>query len=287
MPVQFTEEDFDQVLSGNFVTKVVYLPNPEYQELALAGVDTLVSTRLDPGVDPIREASRRGAILAVVRLGNKDLQSAAANGEAVANGIAQTGFHAPVGGCRVPRSPGTALRRAPIGVNAGMPQGYYISGVTGPEYGRPMCGTPIGLVGPPHIPLGTPAGLQDYTIVNHTHVCMPEPTHGIRVDVKQEPGYSAPTPPNHVRIVEKTSGPGGCANGQPCNNASEACEQAPACPIGPAPACQAAPSRLARWKRPPSRNKNWSITNERVSSPLSLWERARMRAESSEAQPSP
>ena len=54
VPIQFTEEDFDQVLSGNFVTKVIYLPNPEYQELALAGVDTLVSTRLDPGVDPIR-----------------------------------------------------------------------------------------------------------------------------------------------------------------------------------------------------------------------------------------
>ena len=74
IPVQFTEEDFDQVLTGNFVTKVIYLPDPEYQELALAGVETLVSTRLDPGVDPIVEADRRGAILAIVRLGNKDLQ---------------------------------------------------------------------------------------------------------------------------------------------------------------------------------------------------------------------
>ena len=74
IPVQFTEEDFDQVLSGNFVTKVIYLPDPEFQELALAGVETLVSTRLDPGVDPIVEADRRGAILAIVRLGNKDLQ---------------------------------------------------------------------------------------------------------------------------------------------------------------------------------------------------------------------
>ncbi len=73
IPVQFTEEDFDQVLSGNFVTKVIYLPDPEFQELALAGVETLVSTRLDPGVDPIVEADRRGAILAIVRIGNKDL----------------------------------------------------------------------------------------------------------------------------------------------------------------------------------------------------------------------
>ncbi len=74
IPVQFTPEDFDQVLTGNFVTKVIYLPDPAYQELALAGVETLVSTRLDPGVDPIVEADRRGAILAIVRLGNKDLQ---------------------------------------------------------------------------------------------------------------------------------------------------------------------------------------------------------------------
>ncbi len=74
IPVQFTEEDFDQVVSGNFVTKVIYLPDPEFQELALAGVETLVSTRLDPGVDPIAEADRRGSILAIVRMGNKDLQ---------------------------------------------------------------------------------------------------------------------------------------------------------------------------------------------------------------------
>src|SRR6185436_2015554 len=73
IPIQFTEEDFDQVLSGNFVTKVIYLPDPEYQELALAGVETLVSTRLDPGIDPIVEADRRGSIMAIVRIGNKDL----------------------------------------------------------------------------------------------------------------------------------------------------------------------------------------------------------------------
>jgi hypothetical protein len=74
IPVQFTEEDFDQVTSGNFVTKVIYLPDPEFQELALAGVETLVSTRLDPGVDPIAEADRRGSILAIVRIGNKDIE---------------------------------------------------------------------------------------------------------------------------------------------------------------------------------------------------------------------
>jgi hypothetical protein len=74
VPVEFTDEDFDQVQAGNYVTKVIYLPDPKFQELAIAGVETLVSTRLDPGVDPVLEANRRGSILAVVRMGNVDLE---------------------------------------------------------------------------------------------------------------------------------------------------------------------------------------------------------------------
>src|SRR6516162_1983673 len=38
IPVEFTDEDFDQVMTGNFVTKVIYLPDPEFQEPALAGI---------------------------------------------------------------------------------------------------------------------------------------------------------------------------------------------------------------------------------------------------------
>ena len=75
IPVQFTAEDFDQVVDGgNFVTKVIYLPDPKFQELAIAGVETLVSTRLEPGVDPILEADKRGTILLIVRLGAIDLE---------------------------------------------------------------------------------------------------------------------------------------------------------------------------------------------------------------------
>ena len=66
IPVQLTAEDFDQVLDGgNFVTKVIYLPDPKYQELAISGVETLVSTRLKPGIDPILEADKRGTILLI------------------------------------------------------------------------------------------------------------------------------------------------------------------------------------------------------------------------------
>ena len=72
IPVQFTTEDFDNALNSKPVTEVIYLPDPEFQELALLGVATLVSTRLEPGVDPIVEANRRGAIIAVVRLQPKN-----------------------------------------------------------------------------------------------------------------------------------------------------------------------------------------------------------------------
>jgi hypothetical protein len=88
IPAQFTEEDFDQVTAGNFVTKVVYLPEPKYQELAISGVETLVSTRLEPGVDPILEADRRGTILMIVRLGGINLEMS--NGSSMAPGFDAT-----------------------------------------------------------------------------------------------------------------------------------------------------------------------------------------------------
>jgi hypothetical protein len=75
VPISFTEEDFEQVAAGNFVVKVIYLPDPQFQDLAATGPDEVVSSRLEPGVDPIIEARRRGSILAVVRLGNIDLEA--------------------------------------------------------------------------------------------------------------------------------------------------------------------------------------------------------------------
>jgi hypothetical protein len=75
VPVSFTDEDFEQVANGNFVVKVIYLPDPQFQDLAAVGPDEVVSSRLEPGVDPIHEAQRRGSILLVVRLGNIDLEA--------------------------------------------------------------------------------------------------------------------------------------------------------------------------------------------------------------------
>ena len=71
LPVQLTEEDLDQVASGNYLVKVIYLPDPEFQQVALAGIESLVTSRLDPGTDPVAEADRRGTILAVIRIGNR------------------------------------------------------------------------------------------------------------------------------------------------------------------------------------------------------------------------
>jgi hypothetical protein len=225
IPVQFTEEDFDQVSSGNFVTKVIYLPDPEFQELAVAGVETLVSTRLDPGVDPIVEADRRGAILAIVRVGNKDLQLPMPAG-VEGGSVEQVGYACPIPGAQMTGGP------VPMGMTVGspttMPYSNYISGVTMPQYGMPTCGTPIGLPGPPHVPLGVPAGLQKHVIVNHTRVNLPEPTEKFRIDVKQQPGYGYPKPVDHVRIVERPESPLGIFR-QPEGNRHETTKDS--CPV--------------------------------------------------------
>jgi hypothetical protein len=76
VPITFTHEDFEQVNSGNFLVKVVYLPDPFNQDLAtVVGPNELISTRLEPGLDPIVEAQKRGTILLIVRMGNIDLQA--------------------------------------------------------------------------------------------------------------------------------------------------------------------------------------------------------------------
>ena len=202
IPFQLTDEDLDQVTTGNFVTKVVYLPDAEYQELAVAGVETLVSTRLDPGCDPVVEADRRGAILAIIRIGTKDLESGGAGSLAGAGG----------GGAGGGTSGGT-----PIGVAAplGMPCGgdpsqlppAFLSGMTAPEYGMPITGTPIGLPGPAHIPLGVPAGLRRHTITNHTKMHIPPPTRDLKLHVQQSPGLSYPKPAHRAYVSERSDVP--------------------------------------------------------------------------------
>ncbi len=75
VPVSFTDDDVEQAIAGNFVVKVIYLPDPQFQDLATAGPDEVVSTKLEPGIDPLQEAQRRGSVLAIIRLGNIDLEA--------------------------------------------------------------------------------------------------------------------------------------------------------------------------------------------------------------------
>ena len=205
VPIELTEEDFDQILSGNFVTKVIYLPDPEFQELALAGVDTLVSTRLDPGVDPIVEADRRGAILAILRVGNIDPELPGENpaGPMAGGGrVMPVSYEAAMAAGMGPLPPGMGPAPAPVmGMNP-----PHVAGMTAPQYGMPMSGTPIGLPGPPHIPLGAPAGLQKHIMRDWSIHNIPGPTEKVRINMRQQPGYSYPKPANRAYIVEKNQG---------------------------------------------------------------------------------
>ncbi|MEN0111208.1 MAG: hypothetical protein AAF805_10855 [Planctomycetota bacterium] len=220
VPVQFTEEDFDQVVAGNFVTKVIYLPDPEFQELALSGVETLVSTRLDPGVDPVAEADRRGSILAVLRIGSKDLGTAGGGYDGTVmpatygEGYDNCGPDGYVSGPSMGGVPmaGPAMGGGMAGggmAPMGMPTAGFAPQPTpphlvqgAPQWGMPHTGTPIGLPGPPHIPLGSPAGLRKHVMKNRTRVVLPEPNNAVKVSVKHRPGINYPQPVNSVKIDE-------------------------------------------------------------------------------------
>jgi hypothetical protein len=213
IPVQFTDEDLDQILAGNFVTKVIYLPDPEFQDLAMSGVSELVSTRLDPGVDPIAEADRRGSILAILRIGNLDLQLP---GQmlAMGPGVEQAQYYegeAPYQGPGCAPGAGGYGPAGPMGApSAAMPPvapPHLISGVNGPQWGMPSVGTPIGLPGPPHIPLGHQAGLTSHTMKNRTRILMPPPVHKMKMTVKQRPGMNYPRPVNNVNVSEVNRAP--------------------------------------------------------------------------------
>ncbi|MFO1096199.1 MAG: hypothetical protein U0992_23265 [Planctomycetaceae bacterium] len=210
LPVRLNEEDLDQVETNNFVTKVIYLPDAKHQELAVAGVEELVSTRLQPGLDPVAEADRRGTIMAVIRIGNMDLEMPAQMGGAVQ----QTAYEAD-------GSKGQFAPPAPIGHFAHngstVPGDMMMGGPGGPAqppydpilaqsgammYGMPYTGTPIGLAGPPHIPLGRPASLQSHTVRNTSDDQLPRPVENMLIDVKHNPPVRMPPPVSYVQYEE-------------------------------------------------------------------------------------
>jgi len=207
LPLRLTDEDLDQIETNNFVTKVIYLPHPKYQELAIAGVEELVSTRLDPGLDPVAEADRRGAIMAVLRVGNMDLEMAEGQNIAGGRGLQQVSHVDGMEGQHVPPAPISSLGANPGGgvpgaILTAAPAGPGVP-VNGPMWGYPRVGTPIGLQGPPHIPLGRPAGLKSHTVRNLTDTSLPDPVDNMLIDVRHEPGISVPPPVKHIEYTEQ------------------------------------------------------------------------------------
>lgn len=222
VPVELTDEDLDQVESNNFVTKVIYLPDPRFQDLAVVGLaETLISTQLEPGVDPVAEADRRGTIMLVLRMGNMDMEMPAARGgnddtALLPYGVTPASYEAPDGeqGQHVPPMPigtaGSGSLQVPgptIAASSGMPGMPAQSPVAGmgplPAWGMPMTSTPIGLPGAAHLPFGRPAGLKSHTIINHTDVDLPKPVDHLLIDVEHEPGIRLPKPVKHIEYSEK------------------------------------------------------------------------------------
>lgn len=219
IPMQLTDEDLDQVETNNFVTKVVYLPEQKFQELAIAGVETLISTQLPPGVDPVSEADQRGTIMAVMRVGNMDLEMPSHVDGVTAiedgRGVTLTNYEAKVDGnegqhippmpiapAGTPSAvPGTPLMGGPS--YPGMPPSPLVAGMTAQKWGMPRTATPIGLPGPPHIPLGGNPSLKSHTIINNTKMELPDPVDHFAISVKHQPGYRLPAPVRHVEYTEK------------------------------------------------------------------------------------
>ncbi len=214
VPVEITNEDLEHVRSNNMVTKVIYLPDPQYQARAIAGVETLVSTTLDPGIDPIQQAEKMGTVMVVLRVGNKEIDFEEAKTIDAAGNVQPVNFVV-YDGDAGQYSPPTPIATIPgdvqgvpgamIAAGGGMP-GQPIVPVAGmgptPAWGMPMTGTPIGLVGPPHLPLGGPAGLQSHTIRNRSQNRIPEPVDHMLIDVEHDPGYSIPEPVRHIQYKE-------------------------------------------------------------------------------------
>ena len=222
IPLEITEEDLEHVFSSNMVTKVIYLPNPEFQARAIAGVETLVSTKLDPGVDPVQQAEQMGTIMLILRFGNKDLQPSqrVVNADGTVSQVSYQTLDGKAGQTAAPTpinylggGVGGGIPGTIIAANAGFP-GQPSVPVAGlgqlPPWGMPITSTPIGLPGPAHLPLGGRANLRSHTIRNLSPNKIPEPTRDLLIDVKHNPGFSLPKPVSHIQYTENhpVFGPG-------------------------------------------------------------------------------
>jgi len=218
VPIAFTEEDFEQVAAGNFVVKVIYLPDPQFQDLAATGLGEVVSSRLEPGVDPIIEAKRRGSILLVIRLGNIDLEAPNTPAMDAPNPFRPQG---PPGPMPPPGMPGMppGMPGMPPGM-AGMPPGMpgMPPGMAGMP-GMPRPGMPQMNPGMPGQPPMGPYGMQNGSPLNpgqppSGQMLPPVPgapgSFPVGTQLPGQPGtpLGQITPPNSVQPTQFQSPPG-------------------------------------------------------------------------------
>src|SRR5439155_25811532 len=164
VPLEFTPEDFQEVADGKYLVKVIYLPDPQFQELAAAGIEEIVSTRLEPGADPLLEAQRRGSILLVIRMGNVDQEAPntppleSTNPPQNPMSMLPPGMMMPPGMMPPGMPPGIAGPGGPMGPGAGSIPPYLRPGGMGP--GGPAT-TPMPSVPSPSAPTGPVSRLPD------------------------------------------------------------------------------------------------------------------------------
>ncbi len=194
IPLYFTEEDFEQVMGGNFLVKVIYLPNPQYADVAMTGgPEEVVSTRLEPGADPIAEACKRGSILLIVRMGNIDLEAPHTPPMNAPPPGANPFCAGPMPG--LPMAPGMPMQGMPQGMPmmaGGMPM--QAPGIPGGMVMQPPASPQI--PGPPMIPV-TPVASDKSAPTGPTLPTVGQP-------VSQLPGS---TPVNPVRFSEPMNAP--------------------------------------------------------------------------------
>jgi hypothetical protein len=170
VPLTITDDDIEQVQLGNYLVKVIYLPDPQFQDLAVTGPSEVVSSRLEPGVDPIAEACRRGSILLVLRMGNIHLELP----------------HTPAMDAVGPQGRGGPPPQPPMG-GGGNP-GLGLGAPMGPL--APMM-PPNGLIGGP--PPGTPTSNQTPPAASQPETPAVQPVKFQNPPIQQQPLFGRPT----------------------------------------------------------------------------------------------
>jgi len=69
IPIELTEDDLRLALAGHFVTRVIYVEDPEKAIPVVGDAEHQNWFDVGPGVDPLREAKQYGRPIAILRMG--------------------------------------------------------------------------------------------------------------------------------------------------------------------------------------------------------------------------